>query len=124
MRRILSLVSLFLLPQAAIGFLPAAPAASPLRQRLQQQQQQPQWPQRAPALQPLGSSLFGADGLLVGGAGAGKGKGKGSDPAPGDFDLLGAKADASVPALEQVGGFCIHRIALNASVSFEGHAAG
>lgn len=48
----------------------------------------------------MGSSLFGGDDLLIGDKG-GKG-GKASDPAPGEFDLLGATADAAVPVVEQV----------------------
>jgi hypothetical protein len=50
----------------------------------------------------LRSSLFGGDDLLVGGKGKG---GKANDPAPGEFDLLGAKADAAVPVIAQVGGW-------------------
>lgn len=49
----------------------------------------------------MGSSLFGGDDLLIGGAGKG---GKKNDPAPGEFDLLGASADAAVPVIEQVRG--------------------
>lgn len=96
MRRIVGLVSLFVLPQAIVGFLAPTPA-------LPQQQRRPARaaPAAAGAGRALGSSLFGGDDLLIGGAGKG---GKKNDPAPGEFDLLGASADAAAPVIEQVRG--------------------
>lgn len=90
MMRALGLLSLCVLPQAAWGFLPLALAPASASQAV-------------PAIAgargagPLGSSLFGGDDLLVGG----KGKGTATDPAPGEFDLLGASA-AGAPVIEQV----------------------
>ena len=96
MRRAASLAALLLLPGAAVGFLPPMPSRGLLAR--------PTSAAPAAAASSLKSQLFGGDYDLLKGS---SGKAGGSkDPAPGEFDLLGSKADAEAAVVKEVGLGC------------------